>query len=294
MLVETSPKTFAELVKISGLSHGTGVWATNTQELVNGRTQFGKIEFKDVIGCRDDIMVDLIKFGLDPSKSFNIMEFVRKNKKVGSPDKWKEHQAYMRENNVPEWYIWSCDKIEYMFPKAHATAYVLMALRIAWFKVYYPQLFYSAWLSKRAKGHDVNAYVGGPMAIKARMEEINNLDDKTAKDDDLMTALQIALEMTLRGIKFLPVDIKKSDAVNFVIEDGNLRIPFVAVDKLGESVAYDIVKQREEREFSSKADVKRRTRLNNSLFAEFEIMHSFADLPDEDKEATEGLFAFIN
>ena len=200
----------------------------------------------------------------------------------------------MRENNVPEWYIWSCDKIEYMFPKAHATAYVLMALRIAWFKVYYPVLFYSAWLSKRAKGHDVNAYMGGAMAIKARIEEINNMDNRTAKDDDLVTALQIALEMTLRGIKFLPVDVMKSDAINFTIEDGNLRIPFIAVDKLGEAVALDIVKNREERPFSSKADVKRRTRLNNSLYQEFEIMRAFGNLPDEDKEATEGLFAFID
>ena len=293
MLMETTPNTFAQLVKISGLSHGTNVWATNSQELVNGRTQFGKIEFKDTIGCRDDIMIDLIRMGLDPSKSFKIMEFVRKNKKKGAPDQWVEYQAYMRENNVPEWYIWSCDKIEYMFPKAHATAYVLMALRIAWFKVYYPQLFYSAWLSKRAKGHDVQAYVGGPMAIKARIEEIKNSDNTTAKDDDLVTALQIALEMTLRGIKFLPVDIKKSDAIDFKIEDGNLRIPFVAVDGLGESVANDIVLKRNEREFTSKADVKRRTRLNTSLCNEFEIMHAFGNLPDEDKEATEGIFAFM-
>ena len=294
MLMETTPKTFAQLVKISGLSHGTNVWANNSQELVGGKTQFGPIEFKNTIGCRDDIMIDLIRMGLDPSKSFKIMEFVRKNKKVGSPDQWVDFQKYMRENNVPEWYIWSCDKIEYMFPKAHATAYVLMALRIAWFKVYYPPLFYSAWLSKRAKGHDVNAYVGGPMAIKARIEEIANMPDRTAKDDDLVTALQIALEMTLRGIKFLPVDIMKSDSVNFTIEDGNLRIPFIAVDKLGESVACDIVKNREERPFSSKADVKRRTRLNNSLFSEFEIMRAFGNLPDEDKEATEGLFAFLD
>ncbi len=294
MLMETTPKTFAQLVKISGLSHGTNVWANNSQELVGGKTEFGPIQFKDTIGCRDDIMIDLIRMGLDPSKSFKIMEFVRKNKKVGAPDQWVEFQKYMRENNVPEWYIWSCDKIEYMFPKAHATAYVLMALRIAWFKVYYPPLFYSAWLSKRAKGHDVNAYVGGPMAIKARIEEIANNPNKTAKDDDLVTALQIALEMTLRGIKFLPVDIMKSDAINFTIEDGNLRIPFIAVDKLGEAVALDVVKNREERAFSSKADVKRRTRLNNSLFQEFEIMHSFGNLPDEDKEATEGLFAFLD
>jgi DNA polymerase-3 subunit alpha (Gram-positive type) len=242
-------------------------------------------------------MVDLIKMGLDPSKSFKIMEFVRKNKKVGAPDQWVEFQAYMRENNVPQWYIWSCDKIEYMFPKAHATAYVLMALRIAWFKVYYPPLFYSAWLSKRAKGHDVNAYVGGPMAIKARIEEIANMPDRTAKDDDLVTALQIALEMTLRGIKFLGVDINKSSATIFEVEDGNLRMPFTAVDKLGESVAITVVEARNEKPFTSIKDVSKRTKLNTSLIQEFKDMNSFGigdnKLPDEDKYETDGIFGLL-
>ncbi len=299
MLVETLPKTFAELVKISGLSHGTNVWATNSQELVNGRTEFGNIDFEQTIGCRDDIMVDLIHMGLDPSKAFKIMEFVRKNKKAKMPDgpkDWLDNQAYMREHGVPEWYIWSCGRIEYMFPKAHATAYVMMALRIGWFKVYYPILFYSAWLSKRASVHDVNAYVQGPVAIKARIEEIKAKPkiEKTAKDDDLITSLQIALEMTLRHIKFLPVDINLSDASVFKIENGALRIPFNAVDKLGLSAAEKLVDARNEKPFTSKDDVERRGKLNKSLMQEFVVMHAFGNLPDHDAEVEEGLFAFLN
>ena len=293
MLVETLPRTFAQLVKISGLSHGTNVWNNNAQELVNGKTEYGKIEFKDIIGCRDDIMVDLMRMGLDPLQSFKIMEFVRKNKKVKDPQGWDKFQAYMREKQVPEWYIWSCGKIEYMFPKAHATAYCMMSLRIAWFKVYAPTLFYSAWFSKRAKNHVIQAYMGGKMQIRAAMDEIKNKASKTATDDDKYTALQVALECVARGIKFLPVDILKSSATVFDPEDGNLRIPFSAVDSLGESIAYDIVEKREERPFSSKKDVKNRTRLNQSLYEEFDIMHYFGSLPEDDPEKEEGLFALL-
>ncbi len=293
MLVETLPKTFAQLVKISGLSHGTDVWATNAQDLVAGSTEFGKIDFKDVIGCRDDIMVDLMYMGLEPSMAFKIMEFVRKGKVSKDAAGWANFRKAMEEKNVPAWYIWSCERIKYMFPKAHATAYVLMALRIAWFKVYSPALFYSAWFSKRAKAYNVQAFLGGPIAIAAKIEELKNKDDSTVKDDDLITSLQVALEMTSRGIKFLPVDIFKSSATIFEVENGNLRLPFIAVDKLGEAVAVDIVERRTEKVFTSKKDIQKRTRLNNTLFEEFNIMHSFGDLPEEDKEATEGIFAFM-
>ncbi len=292
MLVETLPKTFAQLVKISGLSHGTDVWNTNAQDLVSGSTEFGKVEFKDIIGCRDDIMVDLLHFGLKPSSAFQIMEFVRKGKVGKDPQTWNKYKAEMIENHVPAWYIWSCERIKYMFPKAHATAYVLMALRIAWFKVNAPALFYSAWFSKRAKGHVIQAYLGGKMAIKATMEEIMNKPDRTATDDDKYTALQVALEMTSRGIKFLPVDILKSSATIFEVEDGALRIPFSAVDSLGESIAVDLVTKREEKLFTSKKDVQNRTRLSLSLFELFDTMHSFGNLPEEDPEEAVGLFAF--
>nr|MDE7106239.1 PolC-type DNA polymerase III [Anaeroplasmataceae bacterium] len=292
MLVETLPKTFAQLVKISGLSHGTDVWNTNAQDLVAGSTEYGKIEFKDIIGCRDDIMVDLLHYGLEPLAAFQIMELVRKGKVAKEPEKWAKYKEMMIEKNVPKWYIWSCERIKYMFPKAHATAYVLMALRIAWFKVNAPALFYSAWFSKRAKGHVVSAYLGGKMAIKAAMEEIANKPDKTATDEDKYTALQVALEMASRGIKFLPVDIMKSSATVFEVEDGALRIPFAAVDSLGESIAEDIVSKRKEKLFTSKKDVQNRTRLSLSLYELFDTMHSFGNLPEEDPEEAVGLFAF--
>ena len=292
MLVETLPKTFAQLVKISGLSHGTDVWTTNAQDLVGGVTEFGAIPFKDIIGCRDDIMVDLMYDGLDPSMAFKIMEFVRKGKAGKDPAGWAKFKTEMEAKNVPAWYIWSCERIKYMFPKAHATAYVLMALRVAWFKVNAPKLFYSGWFSKRAAAHHVQAYLGGKMAIKAAMEEIENLPKRTATDDDKYTALQVALEMTLRGIKFLPVDINKSSATIFEIEEGGLRIPFAAVQSLGPNIAYDIVEKRNEKPFSSKKDVMKRTRLNQTLFEVFDVMHAFGDLPDEDLEESEGLFAF--
>ena len=298
MLVDTRPDTFAKIVKISGFSHGTGIWQGNAQELIGGKTEFGSIDFKDAIGCRDDIMVQLLNWNLEPNMAFEIMEFVRKNKKVSSPDKWEKFKNYMREKEVPEWYIWSCEKIEYMFPKAHATAYVLMALRIAWFKVYYPILFYSAWLSKRAKAHDVKAYVGGKIGIKAKINEINNTpaDKKTNKDDDVLISLQIANEAAERGIRFLPVDINKSDSINFIIEDGCLRIPFIAVDKLGESVANQIKQAREEKPYTSKKDVMERSKLNQTLFEEFEFMHAFGNLPDEEEKeevVTQDLFSFL-
>lgn len=293
MLVETLPKTFAQLVKISGLSHGTDVWATNAQDLVGGKTEFGVIDFKDVIGCRDDIMVALMYMGLEPLMAFKIMEFVRKGQVAKKPDQWAEYKKEMEAKNVPAWYIWSCERIKYMFPKAHATAYVLMALRIAWFKVYSPALFYSAWFSKRAKAFDVRSFIGGQIAIKAKIEELTTKSDKTVKDEDLVTALQVALEMTARGIRFLPVDIHKSSATIFEVEDGNLRIPFIAVDKLGESVAIDIVERRNEKDFTSKKDVQKRTRLNNTLFEEFNEMHFFGNLPEEDPEESDGIFAFM-
>ncbi len=293
MLVETSPSTFAQLVKISGLSHGTGVWATNAQDLVGGAKQeFGKIEFKDVIGCRDDIMVYLLYSGLEPLMAFEIMEFVRKGRVFKQPDKWVKYKNAMIEKNVPAWYIWSCEQIQYMFPKAHATAYVLMALRIAWFKVYSPALFYSAWFSKRAKAYDVNAFMGGELAISMKIEELKNKPNQTAKDEDLITALQVALEMTARKIKFLPVDIEKSDATIFKVENGNLRLPFIAIDKLGESVAEDIVQRRNEKKFTSKKDVSKRTKLNSSLFEEFNNLRVFGNLPEADPEESDGLFAF--
>ena len=293
MLIKTKPKTFAELVKISGLSHGTNVWNSNAEDLVTGVTEYGNIEFKKIIGCRDDIMVQLMEYGLEPKKSFDIMEFVRKGKfHKGEIEKWGEYKEYMRSKGVPEWYIWSCQRIEYMFPKAHATAYVLMALRIAWFKVYSPLLFYSAWFSKRANAHEIETYVAGPFAIVERIRALvaKPKNARTAKEDDLITALRVALEMTKRGFKFLPIDINKSEATIFKIEENGLRIPFTAEDGLGEAVAYTIIDARNERPFTSKKDIKNRTKLSQTLFDKFNLARVFGNLPDQDKLETDGIF----
>ena len=296
MLIDTKPTTFAGLVKISGLSHGTDVWLGNAKELVNGTTEYGSIGFDKIIGCRDDIMVDLMFDGLEPLKAFKIMEFVRKGKVAKDPETWKGFKEAMIEKKVPEWYIWSCEQIKYMFPKAHATAYVLMALRIAWFKVYKPAMFYSAYFSKRAKAYDVNAFLGGAEAIRQKIQTLSSIKNKTAKDEDLITALGVALEAVARGIKFLPVDINKSDSSTFVIEgnlvDGSLRLPFAAVDGLGPAAAESIKQARDERAFSSKEDMLKRTRLNKTLFDLFDQMGALGDLPEEDKEEEIGLFAF--
>ena len=299
MLEETRPKNFAELVKISGLAHGTNVWSTNTQELVAGRTSFGKIPFDKVIGCRDDIMVQLIADGLEPSKAFEIMEFVRKGKPAKSKDpndwkKWDGFKEYMTEKEVPQWYIWSCNKIEYMFPKAHAVAYVLSAMRIAWFKYYKPLVFYSAFFSIRAEQFEPEIMLNGVNVMRQRINELQALRNKSAKEDALLTMYQVAVEMLKRGYHFLPVDIKLSDADKFKIEGNALRLPFIAVPGLGLSVANDIVLKREEKEFSSKDDVMKRTRLNKTLFELFETMHAFSDLIDkeEEEDILSGLFEF--
>ena len=299
MLLETMPKTFAELVKISGLSHGTGVWVGNAQQLVDPKnpTGFGTLTFDKIIGCRDDIMVDLMAFGMEPGKAFKIMEFVRKNKKSKDPEGWEAFKKDMRDARVPDYYIWSCEQIEYMFPKAHAIAYIIMALRIAWFKVYKPAMFYSAYLSKRAKAYDVYAMLGSEADIKKKIKKLSDIqsNDRTAKDEDLITSLQVCLEAKARGIKFLPVDIKKSDSEIFNIEgglvDGALRIPFAAVDGLGPSAAENIKMKREEKMFTSIEDVNKRTRLNQTLSEEFRKMGAFGDLPEEDPIEETGLFA---
>ncbi len=300
MLIDTKPTTFAGLVKISGLSHGTDVWLNNAKELVDptNPTGFGVIGFDKIIGCRDDIMVDLMFDGLEPLKAFKIMEFVRKGKVAKDPDTWSGFKQAMIDKKVPEWYIWSCEQIKYMFPKAHATAYVLMALRIAWFKVYKPAMFYSAFFSKRASAFDVEAFLGGAQAIKNKIAQVSAIKNKTAKDEDLLTALGVALEAVARGIKFLPVDIEKSDSQTFLIEgsltDGALRLPFAAVDGLGPAAADSIKSARDEKMFTSKDDVVKRTRLNKTLFDLFNQMGVFGNLPDEDPEMEIGLFAFLN
>lgn len=275
MLEETKPKTFAELLKISGLSHGTDVWLGNAEELI----QNGTVTMPEVIGCRDDIMMDLIHMGVESDIAFKIMESVRKGK--GIPDDW---QAQMREANVPEWYIGACLKIKYMFPKAHAAAYVLMALRIAYFKVYFPLVYYSAYFSVRADDFDVEAMAHGKEAVKARMKEINDQgNDATAKDKNLLTVLELANEMLERGFEFEMVNLERSDATDWLIEDNKLLAPFTAIPGLGLNVAKQIVAAREEQAFLSKEDLSNRGKVSNTLIEFMSRNHVLDDLPDENQ-----------
>jgi len=293
MLIDTKPKSFAGLVKISGLSHGTDVWLKNAQSLVSGHKDYGKIPFDDIIGCRDDIMVQLESFGLEPKRAFDIMEFVRKGKPSKEKATWLTYEQDMRKNSVPDWYIWSASQIKYMFPKAHATAYVIMAMRIAWFKVYKPLLFYSGFFSKRVDQFDYEVMIAGANAIRNKLVTLSELFNPKVKDENLTVTLGVALEMTKRGFNFLPIDINKSDATVFTMEDKGLRMPFKAIDGLGEAVAYDIVQKRSERPFTSRDDVKERTRINKTIFEKLEDYGAFKDLKSENNVIDAGLFALL-
>ncbi len=284
MLRDSRPQSFSELVKISGLSHGTDVWNSNVQDLITGkRKEYGRIDFKDVFGCRDDIMVDLIDFGMQPTLAFEIMEFVRKGKTLDNPEKWGSYSDLMRQSGVPEWYIWSCSKIKYLFPKAHATAYVLMAMRIAWFKLYKPIYFYAAYFSKRATLFDVNAFYAGEEGIRRRISEIGN--DASDREKSLLTIMEVALEMVKRGFRFDPIDINKSAATDFLIQDDKmgLLMPFVVVDSLGQNVATSIVEARKEKPFISKQDVRTRTKLSKTLFDRLDDLGAFGGMIEEDQ-----------
>jgi DNA polymerase-3 subunit alpha (Gram-positive type) len=282
MLKETKPRTFAELVKISGLSHGTDVWTNNAQDLVNGAMpEFGSVEFKQVIGCRDDIMVYLMYGGLEPALAFEIMEFVRKGLPSKIPDKWAGYVASMREAGIPEWYIWSCGQIKYMFPKAHATAYVLMAVRIAWFKVHKPIHYYAAYFSKRADTFDVQTMVEGADAIAYKIDEINAKGfDATPKEKSLVVVLELALEMTRRGMTFKLPDLHESEATDFKItaDEKSLIIPFGAIDGLGINVAEKIVEEREIKEFSTVMEFKKRTKTNGTILELLMGMEFFGNM----------------
>lgn len=275
MLEQTKPTTFTELLQISGLSHGTDVWLGNAEELI--RTQ--NIPLSQVIGCRDDIMVYLIHNGLDDGLAFKIMESVRKGK--GIPDDW---QKSMRDEKIPEWYIDSCLKIKYMFPKAHAAAYVLMALRVAYYKVHFPILYYAAYFSVRADDFDLVAMSQGKDAIKAKMKEIMDKGlDASTKEKNLLTVLELCNEMVERGFEFKMIDLYKSDANDFVIDGNSLIAPFRAVPSLGANVAKQICIAREEKKFLSKEDLATRGKVSKTLIEYMTENKVLKDLPDENQ-----------
>ena len=246
MLIDTQPKDFNTLVRLSGFSHGTDVWMGNARELIVS----GTASVLETVGCRDDIMLYLISKGLDPKMSFKIMEKVRKGKvkKGGFDEGWVEA---MREHDVPEWYIESLAKIGYLFPKAHAVAYVMMAFRIAWYKVHEPLAFYATFFSVRAKAFDAEYCCAGKDAVKRKIREIENNKDATAVEQNLMTTLEVCYEFYLRGFHFDTIDIYKSDATKFLVTDKGLLPPFVTVHGLGEAAAIDTVEKRKGKTFVS-------------------------------------------
>ena len=275
MLIDTRPTTFAELVRISGLSHGTNVWLNNAQEFVRN----GQATLSQIITVRDDIMNYLIDQGLDNSDAFKIMEFVRKGKPKKEPENWEKFSAMMKEKNVPDWYIESCRRIEYMFPKGHAVAYVMMAMRIAYFKVHQPLAFYAAFLSRKADDFDMEVMSRGVLA-KQKIEELSKEPKLDPKKKNEQAICEIVVEMEARGIELLPVDIYLSDGEKFTIEDGKIRIPLIGINGLGGAAIYAIIKEREKGKFISVEDLKRRTKMSQPVVDKLKNIGAFSSLSE--------------
>ncbi len=276
---ETHPTTFAELVKISGLSHGTDVWNGNAQDIVRDKI----VPFKEVIGCRDDIMVYLMNHGMEPLLSFKIMEFVRKGKASKDPATWLDYKKKLEEGNIPSWFIESCGKIKYMFPKAHATAYITAAWRIGWFKINRAIEYYATFFSIKCFSFDLDVMEAGYKKIKEKLDELKeNRYSLSVKDQDLITTLEVALEMTARGYKFTGIDLNKSDARYFVIDDDKKTLipPFRAIDGLGDTVANQIISEREKCEFLSIEDFQKRGKVSSTTVEKMRMMGIFRGIPE--------------
>ncbi len=274
VLLDTKPEKFDFLVRICGYTHGTDVWLGNAKDLIVS----GTARVDQTIGARDDIMIYLISCGLPEKRAFKIMESVRKGK--GLPEGAEEE---MRKANVPEWYIGSCKKIKYLFPKAHAVAYCMMAFRIAWFKVYHPLAFYAAYFYRRSQkgGFDALLMTKGMESVVANIKAIEDNENATDKDEDLLTTLEVAYEFYLRGLDFLPVDLYKSHAIKFLIEDGKIRPPFVAMSGLGESAAWDLMNGREGKQFLSVEEVAAACpKVSKTHIQMLKDAGAFGDLPE--------------
>ena len=277
VLLDTKPTKFDFLVRISGYTHGTDVWLGNAKDLIVS----GTARVDQTIGCRDDIMIYLISCGMPEKRSFKIMESVRKGK--GLPDGAEQE---MIDAGVPDWYIGSCKKIKYLFPKAHAVAYVMMAFRIAWFKVNYPLAFYAAYFYRRSQkgGFDAVLMTHGKDAVVANIKAIDDNENATAKDEDLLTTLEVVYEFYLRGLEFLPIDLYKSDAKKFLVEDGKLRPPFVAISGLGESAAEDLVHGRVGKQFLSIEEVAAACpKVSKTHIQMLKEAGAFGDMPETDQ-----------
>ncbi len=271
MLLDTKPTTFSELMRISGLSHGTDVWTNNAQDLVRA----GTATLPEVICTRDDIMLYLLQHDLPPLTSFKIMEKVRKGKGLAPED-----EELMREKKVPEWYIASCKKIKYMFPKAHAAAYVTMGFRIAYFKVHYPISFYIAYYTVRATEFEAERMLGGKERVMAAMREIEANPGATQKEKNVLTILEVCNEMYARGINFLPIDLYISHQTKFVEENGAIRPPLNTIAGVSDAVAEAICEARKEGPFLSIEDFKKRAKVGNSIVDKLKEYHVLKDIPD--------------
>ena len=274
MLLDTMPTRFDTLLRLSGFSHGTDVWLGNAKDLITSKTA----TVDQAIGCRDDIMLYLISCGMPEKRSFKIMESVRKGR--GLPEGAEEE---MRAAGVPDWYIGSCKKIKYLFPKAHAVAYVMMAFRIAWFKVHEPLAFYSAYFYRRSQkgGFDAAMMTRGPEEVKAHIQAIDGNDAATVKDEDMLTTLEVCYEFYLRGFSFAPMDLYRSHATKFLIEDGKLLPPFVSVSGLGETAAWDILEGRKGKQFISIEEFSAACpKVSKTHIENLKAAGAFGDLPD--------------
>lgn len=283
MLEDTKPKNFSELVRISGFSHGTNVWVGNAQDLIKS----GTVKLEQAISTRDDVMNYLIEHGVKPLTAFKTMENVRKGKGLEKADKkgnLSHNEEEIRAAHVPQWFIDSCKKISYLFPRAHAVAYVMMAFRIAWFKVYQPLAFYAAYFTIRAEGaFNAPVILRGLDAVSAELKRIRNLEKASAVEEDQAVVLEVAAEMYLRGLDFLPISLDRSTATEFVMEEGKLRPPFNCIPGLGDAVARAIVEARGEGMFTSKEDLQKRGGVSQALTDVMDDMGMLKGLPDEEQ-----------
>ena len=289
MMLDCRPKTFADLLQISGLSHGTAVWLGNAQELIKN----GTCTISEVIGTRDSIMTTLMHKGLEPKMAFKIMERVRKGmvaKKKIDPKEWETMAAAMRENHVPEWYIDSCMKIEYMFPKAHAAAYIIAALRVAWYKVHRPAEYYAAYFTVRSDDFDAEPVMQGKAMVKRKMDELRAKGkEATAKEQSQAETLHIVYESMARGIEYLPVDLYKSHSYKFQMEEGKIRLPFSSVKGLGGAAAQGLMEARDGGEFISCDDLQTRSGVTKAVVESLRQLGALGSLPETSQMTFFGL-----